>query len=192
MRLLLPLCFLAAALPLQADSKEEVRALLEKAGKEFMASVEGLSPEQWNFQAPGEKQTIGSLAEHTALSTNELQIVIQKALNAGPVNAPKETEGKTEKIKEVMFDEENPPENFRSQDKLVDIRDIKEFFPAAEAKLYRLLEGAEEPEKNIYKHPSPKLGTLNALQWFYYIAYLNMSHTQKINKIKQHAAFPAS
>lgn len=185
---------LAATLCAEAPdglAADQTRALLEKSGREFLASLEGVSPTQWNFQPTGHRHSIGELAEHASMSTNDLQSLIEKALETGPQPdlVPK-LDGKLETIKSIMLDLEDPPDKFKPRNRLSTKADIHEYYPQVHRRALSLLRGAAQPELCIFRHPNKRLEEMNALQWFAYIAYLTQAHTEQIERIKQHAQYP--
>ena len=106
------LLMLAAGLAAAADpippamtdaQRTQVLDLLKASRAEYLAAIEGLSPEQWKFKpAPG-KWSIGEVAEHVALAEGLLFAKMEEALK-NPIAedwVPK-TAGKTELLLRVM------------------------------------------------------------------------------------------
>jgi len=177
----------------QADPKVEVRALLVKVSDDFQKALAGVSAQQWKYKAPTQKHTIGALAEHAALSTNDLQQMVQRALDAGPDPEIAATlKGQTKVVREVMLSVEKPPANFRPAGRLVTRADIEEYFPQAQTKLLYLLDSSKRLEYVVARHPSKRIGELTGVQWFYYIAYLVQAHTEQIGRIKADPGYPKS
>jgi hypothetical protein len=177
----------------QADPKAEVRAQLVKAMDEFQKALAGVSERQWNYKAPNQKHTIGALAEHAALSTNDLPKMAQRALDAGPNPELAATlTGQTKVVRDVMLSVEQPPENFKPQGRLATRADIEEYFPQARAKALLVLDSSRRLEYSVSRHPSKRIGDLTGIQWFYYIAYLLQAHTEQIGRIKADPGYPKS
>lgn len=175
----------------QADPKAEVRALLVKAMDQFQSALEGVSEQQWNYKAPNQKHTIGALAEHAALSTNDLPQMARRAVDAGPnPDLAATLTGQTKVVREVMLSVEQPPENFKPRGRLVTKADIDEYFPQARTKALFVLDAAERLEYSVARHPSKRIGDLTGVQWFYYIAYLLQAHTEQIGRIKADPGYP--
>lgn len=177
----------------QANPKAEVRALLVKVSDQFQKSLVGVSEKQWNYKAPNQKHTIGELAEHAALSANDLQVMVQRALDDGP--KPKmaaKLSGQTQVVKDVMLSVEQPPETFRPAGRLRTKADIDEYFPQALTKALFLLDSAKYLELCVAHHPSKRVGDLTGVQWFYYISYLVQAHTEQIGRIKADPGYPKS
>lgn len=175
----------------QADPKAEVRALFLKVADEFQKSLEGVSEKQWNYRAPNQKHTIGALAEHAALSTNDLPRMAQRAVDNGPDPELASTlTGQTKVVRDVMLSVEQPPENFPVRGRLVTKGDIDEYFPQARAKALFVLDAGKYLELSVARHPSKRIGNLTGVQWFYYISYLLQAHTEQIGRIKADPGYP--
>ena len=175
----------------QADPKADVRALLVKASDQLQKALAGVSEQQWNYKAPNQKHTIGALEEHAALSTNDLQQMVQRALDAGPDPDMAATlSGQTKVVRDVMLSVEQPPENFRPSGRLLTRADFEEYFPQARTKALYQLDSAKYLEHSVARHPSKRIGDLTGVQWFYYIAYLLQAHTEQIGRIKADPGYP--
>lgn len=175
----------------QAGSREEVRALLIENADRFEEALQDVNESQWSYQAPAQRHTIGALAEHTAISTNDLQTIVQRALDAGPQpDVAKTLTGEVELVKGIMLSVEQPPENFKPAGRLATKADIDEYYPQVRAKALALLDSARNPELCVYGHPSRRIDQLTAVQWFYYIAYLIQAHTEQIERIKADPGYP--
>ena len=99
--------------------------------------------------------------------------------------------GKKKVIHEVILGDDSA-ENFRSPNKIANKAELMEYFPLVHKKLIGLWEQSQNQEMgdHVYKHPLDKIGELNALQWFYYIAYHRERHIRQIEAIKIHPDFP--
>lgn len=175
----------------QEGTKDAAYALLLKNSLAFDAAIRDVTERQWNYRAPDQKHTIGALAEHTALSANDLQTMAQKAMDNGP--QPELAESLTDRfdvIRDVMLNVEQPPENFRPAGRLLTKADIQEYFPQVRNKGLALLDSMNNPEIHVAIHPSQRVRHLTAIQWFYYIAYLVQAHTEQIERIKTDPGFP--
>lgn len=188
---------LLCAVALSAQTKAEIAEadkLLRGGAERFLALVEGLSSEQWNAKVPLIPHSIGEEAEHIALSENDLQSVILQAMQAAPVEGSAERlAGKEKKIYEVILGDDKA-ENFKSPNKIANKAELMEYFPLVHKKLIALWEQSQERKMgdHVYKHPLDKIGELNAMQWFYYIAYHRERHIRQIEAILSHPDFPGA
>jgi uncharacterized damage-inducible protein DinB len=174
-----------------SQSKGAIEALLKQSAKEFLAAIDNVSSEQWNFKAGNLRHTIGEEAEHICFSEQELQKVITAALkgdNAAAKGA--ELKGKEQKVRELMLDAAKGAENFKARGRINSKLEVLEYFAAAHDKLLKLLAGAQELDTHIYKHPNKDYGELTARQWFYYVAYHKQRHVKQIEAIKAHPDYP--
>ena len=187
-----------AAAPLCAQTKAEfdkVQKILEDGKKRFLELIDKTTDEQWNARAPGIRHSIGEEAEHIALSENDLQQVVLGSLRSPEQPAAVERlKGKVATIQEVLLGEDAVAEAFDSQGKIVNRTELLEFYGAANRKLMALLESSREKPmaKHVYVHPNDKIGELNGLQWFYYIAYHRERHIRQIEALLVHPAIPGS
>ncbi len=175
----------------QSGSRDEVKALLLRTSLQFEASIKDVTEPQWNYKAANQKHTIGALAEHAAISANDLQTMVQKALDADAQPELAGTlSGQVAVVRGVMLSVEQPPDNFRPAGRLLTKEDFHEYFPQVKGKALALLASASKPEIHVYRHPSRRIGNLTAVQWFYYIAYLVQAHTEQIERIKADPGYP--
>ena len=185
---------LALAAPAFAQSPPEINRatkVLEDGANRFRAIVDSLSDDQWNFKGQGVLHSIGEEAEHIALSENDLQQIVTRALGREPEpGRAAGLSGKEDEIKKILTDGEKLAENFRPKGKLINKGEVKEFYAAANAKLMRLLNGSKELGTHLFEHPNKDFGWLTGLQWFYYIAYHRERHILQIETIRKHPDFP--
>ena len=187
-----------AATPLAAQTQAEfdkIEKILEDGKKRFLELIDKTTDEQWGARAPGIRHSIGEEAEHIALSENELQQVVMSALRSPEQPAAVERlKGKVDVVHEVLLGEDAVAEAFDAQGKIVNKAELNEFYAAANRKLMNLLESSREKPlaKHVYVHPNPKIGELNGLQWFYYIAYHRERHIRQIEALLIHPAIPGS
>ncbi len=189
---LLPLLATPLLSATEQEAKEKVAKLLRESAEQFLAVIEDVDEEQWNFKGSGLRHSIGEEAEHVAFAEQELQQVILKALQdkAEPEKA-KKLAGKEELVREKMLDPDKTAESYKRREKLNSKLEVLEYFGAAHKKLIQQLQGSRNLEVQIYRHPVAEYGDLTALQWFYYIAYHKLRHCKQIEIIKSHADYPS-
>jgi hypothetical protein len=199
----LPLFFLfavALAGPVSAPAQtkaefDKVEKLLADGKKHFLEVIAKVTDEQWNAHAPGIRHSIGEEAEHIALSENELQQVIMAALRGTEQPAaPERLKGKVAVVEEVLLGKDAVAEGFTPPKKIVNREELLEFYGAANRKLTALFESCRDKPmaKLVYEHPNAKIGELNGLQWFYYIAYHRERHIRQIEALLVNPAIPGS
>lgn len=186
--------FAAATSAINTAERAHAIQLLQDSQKEFLASVEGLTDEQWNFSPGPDRWSVGQTAEHIVLAEGALFSGVERAM-ASPPNPDWETKtrGKTEFLEKVMVDRSHkaqapeaiqPRQNW-SRDETI------ERYRQARAKTIKFAEGTQIPLKErTADHPFPVFGTLNAYQWLIYIPLHNMRHDQQIAEVKASPGFP--
>lgn len=181
----------AAAYAQEAAAKAKVEELLKQSAKEFLAVINDVNEEQWNFKGNGVRHSIGEEAEHVSFAEQELQRVILNALKAAadPKRAA-DLKGKEAKVRALMLEAEKGPENYKPRGRLNSKLEVLEYFPIAHNKLMQLLAGSRDLSAHIYKHPNKDYGELTTMQWFYYVAYHKQRHVQQIKAIKAHQDYP--
>ena len=160
----------AASASAQTDA--QVQAALKElkaSGETFLKLIEPLTQEQWDFRPQGVRRSIGNEAEHVALSENDLQRVVQQALDAeaDPAKA-KQLAGKEKEVKEQMLNPERSAEFFKVPGRLNSKAEVQEFFQRAHRNAIQLLESSEDLGTHIHEHPNEKYGELTGIQWFYH------------------------
>jgi uncharacterized damage-inducible protein DinB len=169
--------------------------LLQDSEKEFMALVEKLSDEQWDFKPAPFKWSVGQTAEHIALSEGLLLGVTERAL-ASPANPDWETktagkEVNLEKILAARTGRAQAPGAIQPMNKRMTRAEIMALFKEGRARSMKFIETTEASFKDhTVDHPFPIFGTLNAYQWFLYIPQHNFRHNKQIVEVKSHPRFP--
>lgn len=175
----------------EAAAKAKVEELLKQSAKEFLAVINDVNEEQWNFKGNGIRHSIGEEAEHVSFAEQELQRVILNALKAAA--DPKRAaglKGKEAKVRSLMLEAQKSAENYQPRGRLNSKLEVLEYFPIAHNKLLQLLAGSQDLSTHLYKHPNKDYGELTALQWFYYVAYHKQRHIQQIKAIQAHQDYP--
>ena len=180
--------------PAAAQTDAKVQAALKElkaSGETFLKLIEPLTQEQWDFRPQGIRRSIGNEAEHVALSENDLQRVVQRALDAAadPTKA-KELAGKEKEVKDQMLNPERNAEFFKVPGRLNSKAEVQEFFQRAHRNAIQLLESSEDLDTHIHEHPNEKYGELTGVQWFYYITYHKLRHCNQIKAIMARPDFP--
>ena len=184
----------AGAPPAAAQTDAQVQAALKElkeSAETFLDLIEPLTQEQWDFRAQGVRRSIGNEAEHIALAENDLQRIVQRALDAeaDPVRA-KQLAGKEKEVKDLMLSPERRAEFFKVPGRLNSKAEVQEFFRRAHRNAVQLLESSENLGTHIHEHPNEKYGALTGLQWFYYITYHKLRHCEQIKAIMARPDFP--
>ena len=184
----------AADPALTKEQRAHAVQLLQDAQKEFVAAVESLSDEQWNYKPAPERWSVGEVAEHIVLAEGLLFSKVEESL-AGKPNPDWETQtkGKTEFLEKVMVNRQykaQAPEQIKPQGKLTRA-EIMSKYAEGRAKSIKFIEDTDLPlNEYTAEHPFPVFKTLNAYQWLIYIPLHNMRHDLQIEEVKTSAGFP--
>ena len=175
--LAMPYLFGGVAVAQDAAQIETARKTMEEAGKKFLALIQGLTAEQWNFKPATGRHSIGEEAEHVALSEHDLQQIIQQVM-ASPKNlaVAKTLAGKEKEIRDLMLSPNTKPENFKSPQKLKTLPEVLEYFNRAHGRSLNALVSTPDLSAHVLDHPLPDYKSLTAFQWYFYVAYHNLRH----------------
>jgi hypothetical protein len=176
-----------------AEEPAKVIQLLKQSQDEFLASISGLTEQQWTFKAAPDRWSIGETAEHIVLAEGALFGGVKKAL-ASPPNPDWEaqTAGKTAFLERVMLDRSHKaqaPEAIKPQGMTRD--QVIERYKAARTKTLQFAETTDLPLNELTaQHPFPVFNTLNAYQWLIYIPLHNLRHNMQIAEVKTSPGYP--
>jgi hypothetical protein len=167
------------------------RKTLEDAAAKFRSLIKDIDAAQWNFKSGPRAHSVGDEAEHVALSEQELQYVIGKAVTdpAKPDRA-KVLGAKERTLRKLLLEGEQKAERYKPPRKLKTKSEVLEYFNTAHAKALTLLRTTPHLGAHVYTHPVKEYGDLTAYQWFYYIAYHNLKHCAQIEQMMAHQDFP--
>jgi len=177
-----------------AEERTKVIHWLEESRKEFLASIDGVTAEQWKWKPAPERWSVGETAEHIVLAEAMLFGNVEKAMASPPNPAWEEkTKGKTEFIERVMaprLGKATAPEPIVPSGKLTQA-EVREKFLAkrAEIEMFAAQTNGALKEHTV-EHPFPVFNTLNAYQWLIYIPLHTMRHDKQIAEVKATAGYP--
>jgi len=166
-----------------AEERVKVVQLLEQSRDEFLASVEGLTDEQWNHHPVPESWSVGETAEHILLAETSFFGAIHRALKSAP-NGGWETEPgrKSMFIERVMTNRTRKvqaPKPIQPQG--LPRAEVLDRYLAART---RTLQFARETQLALREftadHPFPVFNTLSAYDWLLYIPMHNLRHNAQI------------
>jgi hypothetical protein len=186
---------LAAADPnMTAEERTKVLRYLDESRKEFLASIDGLTEEQWKWKPAPARWSVGETAEHIVLAEASLFQNVQKAV-ASPANPDWETKtkGKTEFIEQVMaprLGKATAPEPIVPSGKMSQAEVRERFLKQREAIEAFARETQVALKEHTAEHPFPAFGTLNAYQWLIYIPLHTERHDKQIAEVKATAGYP--
>jgi hypothetical protein len=187
-----PLC--ASDAHMTAEERTKVINWLEESRKEFLASIDGVTAEQWKWKPAPERWSVGETAEHIVLAEAALFGNVQKAIASPPNPAWEEkTKGKSEFIERVMaprLGKAQAPDPIVPTGKLTQ-SEVRERFLSQRVEIVKFARETQvELKQYTVEHPFPVFNTLNAYQWLIYIPLHTMRHDKQIAEVKATAGYP--
>jgi uncharacterized damage-inducible protein DinB len=176
------------------DERTRLTEWLEESRRQFLRSIEDVTPEQWTWRPAADRWSLGETAEHIVLSEGRLFSCVQRAL-AEPANADWEncTRGKTELIEHVMaprLGRAKAPDGVVPSSSLT-LQQTRQRFDRQRAEIAAFVETTQLPLRaHTLEHPMPVFGILNAWQWLIYVPLHTMRHCKQIEEIKATAGYP--
>ncbi len=184
----------AADAHMTAEERAKVMNWLDESRKEFLASIDGVTEEQWKWKPASERWSVGETAEHIVLAEALLFGTVQKAIASPPNPAWEEkTKGKTEFIERVMaprLGKASAPEPIVPSGKLTQAQ-VRETFLKQRVDIEKFAKETQlELKQYTVEHPFPVFGTLNAYQWLIYVPLHTERHDKQIAEVKATAGYP--
>jgi uncharacterized damage-inducible protein DinB len=198
MKRLLLAVLLVGVLAAQAatiSQAERARAVkdLEASRKAFLASIEGLTPEQWNFKPDDATWSIAECAEHITLSEGFILELVTKRVLASPAIEPTpEIRARDEQIVKSLSDRSK---KFKAPEMLQPTHQWPD--PDAMAREFttrrnRTIEFVRSTQEDLRAHavPHPVFQQMDGYQWLLLIAAHSGRHTTQIEEVKSHPNYP--
>ena len=204
----LALAIFAATLPFAATAQDHSQhgssamskvdrdyliAYLEKTSREFVSSIEGLTPQQWAHKPAGGGWSIAECAEHITLTEDALFGLINNMLKAPaqPNDTPR-TREMDEKIIAGITDRSKKaqaPEMLKPSGKFPTPGSAVTQF---RERRNRSLEFARTTQENLRGRVQKNqiFGTVDAYQFVLYMAAHSSRHTAQLNEVKTDANYP--
>jgi hypothetical protein len=184
----------AADAHMTSEDRTKVLHWLEESHQEFLASIDGVSEEQWKWKPAPERWSVGETAEHIVLAEALLFESVKKAMSSPPNPAwEEETKGKTEFIVQVMaprLGKAQAPEPIVPRNRLTLVQ-VKERFEQQRAEIVKFASDTNLAlREHTVVHPFPIFGTLNAYQWLIYIPLHTERHDKQIAEVKATPGYP--
>jgi hypothetical protein len=168
-------------------------AYLQKTAKEFVSSIEGLTPQQWSYKPASGGWSIAECAEHITLSEDALFGLTNNMLKApAQPNDPPRTREMDEKIIAGLTDRSRKaqaPEMLKPSGKFpTPASAVTQFMERRN----RSLEFARTTQENLRGRVQKNqiFGTVDAYQFLLYMAAHSSRHTAQLNEVKTDANYP--
>jgi len=180
---------------MSTEERTKVLNWLEESHREFYASIDGVSVEQWNWKPAPDRWSVGETAQHIVLAEALLFSFVQKAI-ASPPNPvwEEQTKGKAELIERVMPDrtgKAKAPEPAVPKQELT-LDQVKDRFEKQRAPIVKFAAETQIALKEqTAVHPFPAFGALSAYQWLIIVPLHTMRHDQQIAEVKATPGYPS-
>lgn len=168
---------------MSAEQRTKALSWLEKSHRDFYASIDGVSDEQWNWKPAPERWSVGETAQHIVL-----------AVSAPPNPAWEEqTKGKTELIESLILDrtgKAKAPEPVVPRQALT-CNQVKERFEKQRAAIVKFAAETQLALKEqTAVRPFPVFGPLNAYHWLINVPLHTVRHHKQIAEVKGMPGYP--
>jgi hypothetical protein len=172
---------------------ERDRAIAELTASrdQFLASVAGLSPAQWNFKPDEKTWSVAECAEHITVSEDVIFGRIKLALQA-PVDPDKKSAVTDDFILRAVVDRSQKfqaPEILRPTHRFATPQEMLDHFKESRE---RLISYVRDTQDDLRAHfgDHPVLKALDGYQWILLISAHSQRHTAQLNEVKANPNFP--
>jgi uncharacterized damage-inducible protein DinB len=164
---------------------------LEAARDAFVAAIEGLHDGQWRFRPSPEQWSIAEVAEHVALVSRAIGLMVRGPLPGTPVDEahrPDEARvrarllGRTHKAKS--------PGQFLPTGTWSTPEEVRREYVTSREELLAWLRCSDAPLRS-HVMPHPALGPLDGVEWLAFLAAHDLRHVAQIEDAKGAAGYPA-
>lgn len=165
---------------------------LEETREKFLASVAGLSEEQWKYKPAPDRWSVAEVAEHIALSEGTiLQLITDRIMKSPPAKPPAGS-ATDEAVVKLLLDRSGKaqaPEMLRPTGKWATREELAKDFIAERERTIAYVKGTQD-DLRAHSAPHPALKTLDAYQWILLLAAHSARHTAQIEEVKADPNFP--
>lgn len=192
------LALLAAALLLPAQTlskhdREFGMSALHASRKQFLDSVAGLSPAQWNYKPTPTSWSIAECAEHVALSEEFIfrMATGQILKNAATPEKAAEVKGREEmvlKVLPVRDQKAQAPEPLKPSGRWKTPQEAVAAFKKLRDEHIVYLDQTQDPLRVHFQQSA--VGLLDAYQWIIYMGAHTERHTNQILEVKASPGYP--
>ncbi len=177
--------------PLTQAERDRAIAELTASGHEFLASVAGLSPAQWNFKPDEKTWSVAECAEHIAVAEDLIFGNISKIVQ-GPATPDKKDAVTDDFILKGVADRTHKvqaPEVLRPTHRFATPQEIVDHFKQSRERTIAYVRDTQDDLRgHFFDHPVLK--TMDAYQWILLLSAHSQRHTAQINEVKANPNFP--
>jgi uncharacterized damage-inducible protein DinB len=175
----------------QAD-RDRAIAELTASRQQFLDSVAGLSPAQWNFKPDEKTWSVAECAEHIAVSEDFIFGVVTKQIMQAPAAPDKKSAVTDDFILKAAVDRTQKfqaPEVLRPTHRFATPQEtIDHFKQSRERTIAYVRDTQDDLRGHFFDHPVLK--TMDAYQWLLLLSAHSQRHTAQLNEVKANPNFP--
>jgi len=187
----------AAAAPLFAATltqAERDRAVseLENSRKQFLDSVAGLSPAQWNFKPDEKTWSVAECAEHIAVSEDVIFGMITQKFMQAPAAPDQKSAVTDEFILAAVVNRTQKfqaPEILRPTHRFATPQEMLDHFKQSREHTIAYMRTTQDDLRGHFGD-HPVLKTLDTYQWVLLLSAHSQRHTAQLNEVKANPNFP--
>ena len=191
--MLAPVLAVAPMLAASLSPADRDRAIqeLNTSRQQFLDSVAGLSPAQWNFKPDEKTWSVAECAEHITVSEDVIFGNISRMVQ-GPA-APDKKDAVTDDfiLKAVVNRTQKfqAPEILRPTHRFATPQEMLDHFKESRARTIAYVTDTQDDLRgHFYDHPVLK--TMDAYQWILLLSSHTQRHTAQLNEVKANPNFP--
>jgi|HubBroStandDraft_1064217.scaffolds.fasta_scaffold11134_5 hypothetical protein len=181
---------LFAATLTQAE-RDRAIAELTASRQQFLDSVAGLSPAQWNFKPDEKTWSVAECAEHIAVSEDVIFGYVANFVQA-PAAPDKKSAVTDDFILKAVVNRTQKfqaPEALRPTHRFATPQEIIDHFKQSrEHTIAYVRDTQDDLRAHFFDHPVLK--TMDTYQWILLISAHSQRHTAQLNEVKANANFP--
>lgn len=165
---------------------------LEQSRKAFLASIEGVSEEQWKYRPAADKWSIAEVAEHITLAESMAEQLLLKGA-AAAVPGDKRSSMADEKISAMLLNRDRKaqaPEVLRPASKFASPSEVVAAFEEARAKTIARAKDYPHDMRAVLL-PNPVFGEVDLHQSYLFMSGHTLRHTAQIEEVKKSDGYPA-
>lgn len=173
-----------------AAERENAIQLLESRKEMLLATVAGLSQEQWHFKPASERWSIAEIVEHLINVETLVLMLIPRVLTSAPITETLENNdlsmqtrvaGRRNKVQAA--DRVRPTGRWQEQAELIAA------FCAARDKTVAYSRGTQDDLRH-YAGPHPTLGLMDCYQWLLFLCAHTERHLAQIRELQELPEYP--
>jgi len=179
---------------LSQHDRDFLMSQMHSSRKEFLDSVAGLTPEQWNFKAAPDRWSIAECAEHIAVSDDFISGLVRDQVMKGPA-APEKREQvkvKDEDLPKLVAERSQKfkaPEPIAPKKRWADPAEAVAHFKESRDRNIAYVETTQDDLRDHFM-PHPAAGMLDGYQWLLLMSGHTERHVAQIQEVKTDPKYP--